>query len=164
MHKHFKRRFEFYYQSVSVYAVALILYAVVRGTFAENEFKMVFKDPILYAFIIVLIYSVLILFFNMLFQRDIVVTDDSIIFQNRFDSKTVGLSEIEWIRVGRAKRTQMRGNFRVIKLKLKDQMRAMRINPIHFHDEHDMIETLKEFAQRSGLLIEARGRRTTRNV
>lgn len=146
MHKHFKRRFEFYYQSVAVYAVALILYAVVRGTFVEDEFKMVFKDPIVYAFIIVLAYSVFILFFNMLFQRDIMVTDLSIIFKNRFDSKTIVLSDIEWIRVGKAKMTQMRGGFKVIKLKLKDQMRTIRINPIHFRDELDLIETFKQLS------------------
>ena len=147
MRKHFKRRFEFYYQSVAVYAVALILYAVVRGSFAEDEFKMVFKDPIVYAFIIVLAYSVFILVFNMLFQRDVIVTDDSIIFQNRFDSKAIALSSIEWIRVGKAKRMKVRGGFKVIKLKLKDQMRTVRINPIYFHDEHDMIEIFKQLSQ-----------------
>ncbi len=147
MHKHFKRKFEFYYQSVAVYAVALILYAVVRGSFAEDEFKMVFKDPIVYAFIIVLAYSVFILIFNMLFQRDVIVTDDSIVLQNRFDSKTVKLSGIEWIRVGKAKRMKMRGSFKVIKLKLKDHLRAVRINPIYFHDEQDMIETFKQLSQ-----------------
>ncbi|MCL4511511.1 MAG: hypothetical protein M1470_10625 [Bacteroidetes bacterium] len=150
MHKHFKRRFEFYYQSVAVYAVALILYAVIRGSFAEDEFKIVFKDPIVYAFIVVLVYSVIVLVFNMLYQRDVVVTDDSIIFKNRFDSKTIKLSNVEWIRVGRAKRMKVRGSFRVIKLKLKDQLRALRINPVHFHDEHDMMETFKELSRKVG--------------
>jgi hypothetical protein len=150
MRKHFRRRFEFYYQSVAVYAVALILYAVIRGSFAEDEFKIVFKDPIVYAFVIVLLYSVAVLIFNMLFQRDIVVNDDSIILQNRFDSKTIKLSEIDWIRVGKAKRMRVRGSFKVIKLKLKDQMRALRINPVHFHDEQDMMETFKELSQRVG--------------
>jgi len=150
MRKHFKRRFEFYYQSVAVYAVALILYAVIRGSFAEDEFKMVFKDPIVYAFIVVLVYSVLILIFNMLYQRDIVVTDDSIILQNRFDSKPIKLSDIEWIRVGKAKRMKVRGNYKVIKLKLKDQMRAVRINPVHFYDENGMIETFRQLSQRTG--------------
>ena len=91
MRKHFKRRFEFYYQSVAVYAVALIVYAVVRGTFAESEFRLVFRDPIVYAFIIVLAYSLIVLVFNMLYQRDVIVTDDSIIFQNRFQSISIGL-------------------------------------------------------------------------
>ena len=150
MHKHFKRRFEFYYQSVAVYAVALILYVVIRGSFAEDEFKIVFKDPIVYVFILVLLYSVVVLVFNMLYQRDVVVTDDSIIFQNRFDSKTIKLSDIEWIRVGRAKRMKVRGSFRVIKLKLKDQLRALRINPVHFHDEYDMMETFKELSRKVG--------------
>ncbi len=150
MRKHFKRRFEFYYQSVAVYAIALIIYAVVRGTFAESEFRLVFRDPIVYAFIIVLAYSVFILGFNMLYQRDVVVTDDSIILQNRFDSKEIKLSEIEWIRVGKAKRMKVRGSFRVIKMKLKDQMRAVRINPVHFHDEKEMTETFRELAQKVG--------------
>ncbi len=147
MSRLFKRRFEFYYQSVALYAVALILYAVVRGTFAENEFKMVFKDPILYAFIMVLAYSVFSLVFNMLVQRDVIVTDDSIIFQNRFDSKTILLSDIEWIRVGKAKRMKVRGGFRMIKIKMKDQIRAIRISPIYFHDESDMIEAFNQLSQ-----------------
>lgn len=150
MSKHFKRRFEFYYQSVAGYAVALILYALVRGTFAESEFKIVFKDPIVYAFAVVLVYSIYILFYNMLYQRDIVVTDDSIILQNRFDSKTIKLSDLEWIRVGRAKRMKVRGSFKVIKLKLKDQIRAVRINPVHFHDEQEMTETFRELSRRVG--------------
>jgi len=148
MRKHFKRRFEFYYQSVAVYAVALILYAVIRGTFAESEFKLVFKNPIVYAFIVVLIYSVMVLVANMLYQRDVVVTDDSIILQNRFDSKTINFSEIEWIRVGRAKRMRVRGNYRVIKIKLKNQLRGVRINPVHFHDEQGMMEAFTELSSK----------------
>ncbi len=85
MTKQFRRRFEFYYQSVAVYAVALIIYAVIRGTFAESEFRIVFKDPIVYAFIIVLAYSLIVLVFNLLYQRDVLLTDNSIIFQNRFE-------------------------------------------------------------------------------
>ncbi len=150
MNKHFKRRFEFYYQSVAVYAVALILYAVIRGTFAEGEFRIVFRDPIVYAFALVLLYSVGVLVFNMLVQRDVVVTDDSIILRNRFDNKTINLSEIQEIRVGRVKRVRVRGSFRVIRVKLKDQMRTVRINPVHFHDEKDMIETFKQLSQRVG--------------
>ncbi len=150
MHKHFKRRFEFYYQSVAVYAVALILYAVVRGTFAEGEFRIVLRDPIVYAFVIVLLYSVAILVFNMLYQRDVVVTDDSIILGNRFDIKTIKLSEIEEIKVGRAKRVKVRGSFRVIRIKLRDNKRTVRINPVHFHGEKDMIDTFKGLSQRIG--------------
>ncbi len=141
MSKHFRRRFEFYYQSVAVYAVALIVYAIIRGTFSGGEFRIVFKDPIVYVFVIVLGYSVIVLVFNLLYQRDVVVGDDSIIFQNRFESRAIKLEDIEWIQVGRAKRVKVRGSFRVIKIKLRDQMRAIRINPVHFHAERDLTET-----------------------
>ncbi len=148
MRKNFKRRFEFYYQSVAVYAVALILYAVIRGTFVESEFKLVFRDPIVYAFIVVLIYSVAVLVLNMLFQRDVVVTDESIILQNRFDSRAINISEIEWIQVGRPKRMKVRGSYRVIKLKLKNHLRAVRINPVHFYDEQGMMELFTELSRK----------------
>ncbi len=150
MSKHFKRRFEFYYQSVAVYAVALIVYAVIRGTFAESEFHLVFRDPIVYAFILVLAYSVVVLVFNMLYQRDVVITGESIVFQNRFDRREVKFSEIDWIRVGKAKRMKVRGTYKVIRLKLKDQNRAVRINPVHFHDEKGMMEAFKELSQKIG--------------
>ena len=158
MRKHFKRRFEFYYQSVAVYAVALLLYAVIRGTFAEGEFKMVFNDPIVYAFIVVLIYSLIVLAANMLFQRDIDVTDDSIILQNRFDSKTISLSDVEWIQVGRPKRVKMRGSYRVIKLKLRNHLRAIRVNPVHFHDEQGMMEVFRELSEKIGPATQPKGR------
>jgi hypothetical protein len=148
MRRLFKRRFEFYYQSVAVYAVALILYAVIKGTFAESEFRLVFRDPIVYAFIVVLIYSVGVLVLNMLFQRDVVVTEDSIVLQNRFDSRTISLSDVEWIQVGRPKRMKMRGSYRVIKLKLKNHLRAVRINPVHFHDEQGMMELFTELSRK----------------
>ncbi len=164
MRKQFKRRFEFYYQSVAVYAVALIIYAVVRGTFAESEFRLVFRDPIVYVFIIVLLYSVVVLAFNMLYQRDIVVTENSIIFQNRFDSREIKLSEFEWIRVGRAKRMKVRGSFKVIRLKLKAHMRAVRINPVHFQDEKGMIETFKELSLKVDSLAETRSSKERGNV
>jgi hypothetical protein len=161
MRKHFKRRFEFYYQSVAVYAVALILYAIIRGTFAESEFTLVFKDPIVYAFIIVLIYSLFVLVANMLYQRDIIVTDDSIILQNRFDSKAINFSEVEWIQVGRPKRMKVRGSYRVIKLKLKNHLRAVRINPVHFHDEQGMMEIFSELSEKIGTATPPEGRRRT---
>jgi len=148
MRKHFKRRFEFYYQSVAVYAVAFILYAIIKGTFAESEFKFVFKDPIVYAFMVVLAYSLIVLVANMLFQRDVVVTDDSIILQNRFDSRAINFSEIDWIQVGKPKRMKVRGTYRVIKLKLKNHLRAVRINPVHFHDEKGMMETFTELSRK----------------
>jgi hypothetical protein len=164
MTKHFRRRFEFYYQSVAVYAVALILYAVIRGTFAESEFRIVFKDPIVYAFIIVLAYSVIILVYNILYQRDVVLTDDSIIFRNRFDRKEINLSDVEWIRVGKAKRMKVRGSYKVIRLKLKNQMRAVRINPVHFHDEKGMMEAFKELSEKAGKSAGARKEKETGNV
>ncbi|MCL5020061.1 MAG: hypothetical protein M1339_00035 [Bacteroidetes bacterium] len=164
MTKHFRRRFEFYYQSVAVYAVALIIYAAIRGTFAESEFRIVFRDPIVYAFIIVLAYSVIILVFNLLYQRDVVLTDNSIVFQNRFDRKEISFSEIEWIRVGKAKRMKVRGSYRVIRLKMKNQMRAVRINPVHFHEERGMMEAFKELSEKLGNPARARKEKETGNV
>ena len=164
MTKQFRRRFEFYYQSVAVYAVALIIYAVIRGTFAESEFRIVFKDPIVYAFIIVLAYSLIVLVFNLLYQRDVLLTDNSIIFQNRFDRKEINLSEIEWLRVGKAKRMKVRGSYRVIRLKLKNQMRAVRINPVHFHEEKAMMEAFKDLSEKLGKSAGARKEKETGNV
>ncbi len=164
MNKQFKRRFEFYYQSVAVYAVALIIYAAIRGTFSESEFRIVFRDPIVYAFIIVLVYSVIILVFNLLYQRDVSLTDNSIVFQNRFDRKEISHSEIEWVRVGKAKRMKVRGSYRVIRLKLKNQIRAVRINPVHFHDEKEMMEAFKELSEKLGKSGGTRKEKETGNV
>lgn len=148
MHKVFKRRFEFYYQSVAVYAVAFIMYVIVRGTFSEGEFKIVFKDPIVYVFIAAIVYSLAVLIYNLLYQRDVILEEDAIVFRNRFNSKRLSLQEIERIQVGRPKRVKVRGGFKVIKLKLKKHFRVLRINPVHFHNESDMIKAFQDLSER----------------
>ena len=45
--KEFKYKLDFYYQQALIYLVTLILYAGVKGSFIENEFTLVFRDPIL---------------------------------------------------------------------------------------------------------------------
>ena len=52
--KEFKYKLDFYYQQALIYLVTLILYAGVKGSFIENEFTLVFRDPIvLIAFFVV---------------------------------------------------------------------------------------------------------------
>ncbi len=148
MRKHFRRRFEAYYQSVAVYALALITYAVIRGTFSGSEFRVVFKDPVVYVFVIVLGYSVIDLVFNVLYQRDIIISDDAVIFQNRFESRAVKFSEINWIHAGRARKVKVRGSYGVIKIMINSHMRAIRINPVHFHGEREMMEAFKALSEK----------------
>jgi len=148
MHKVFKRRFEFYYQSVAVYTTAFIIYVLIRGTFSQDEFKIVFKDPIVYVFVVVILYSLSVLVYNLLYQRDVIIDEDAIIFRNRFNSKRLLLQDIERITVGGPKRVRVRGSFKVIKLRLKKHYRVLRINPVHFQNESDMINVFQELSQR----------------
>ncbi|MGC8596176.1 MAG: hypothetical protein ACP5US_11400 [Candidatus Kryptoniota bacterium] len=148
MQKVFKRRFEFYYQSVAVYATAFIIYVLIRGTFSHDEFKIVFRDPIVYVFAAVILYSLAVLVYNLLYQRDVIVEEDAIVFRNRFNSKRLPLQEIESIVVGRPKRVKVRGSFKVIKLRLKRHFKVLRINPVHFQNELDMIKVFQELSQR----------------
>lgn len=44
--KIFKYKLDFYYQQSLIYLLTLVMYAGIRGSFIEDQFSFVFRDPI----------------------------------------------------------------------------------------------------------------------
>lgn len=44
----YKYNLDFYYKSLILYLVFLILYVLLKGSFGEEKFEVVFKDPLIY--------------------------------------------------------------------------------------------------------------------
>ncbi|MFP4369863.1 MAG: hypothetical protein ACLFR2_09805 [Candidatus Kapaibacterium sp.] len=143
--KKFTQRLDFYWQSLSAYAVILIVYALFKGTISDGTVNIVLADPI----VILLAFFVLISAISLLFQvsknREIITGEDYIIFKSRLGQKKYTIDDIQKISLGREKLFQIRGAYKVIKIKLKDRKRTLWIRPSSFWDEQELVNEIARF-------------------
>jgi hypothetical protein len=148
MEKTFKYKLDFYYQQALFYLGTLVVYAGVRGSFIENEFTFVFKDPIVYVIIVFVVISFSVLVLNMFRDRKLIIGESKIIFRNRFHERDITIADIEWIHIGRERDVQTAGRFQAIVFKLKGRRRLFRIRVGRYERERDLVAEMHRIAER----------------
>lgn len=142
----FTPRLDFYWQNVAMYAVTLILYVVVRAiwesTLQHGQISVVVSDPVVVLLGVFVVFSTTGLIVNSLANRTVIISEHGITFTSRFHERTFSNDEIERISVGRDHRIKVRGVFSVIKIRIRDRRRLLRIRPALYHDEHAMVAAL----------------------
>lgn len=140
MKNRFKYNLNIYYQSTIIYFVAFVLYVIVRGEFVENSFNLILKDPVLYAFGVIVIISVLTLLYNMNRKRFIEINENEIVFGNKYTNKKISLSDIEQIRIFKKKLEKEYSFLRIVRIKLKNRKRTLAIRTSDYENEEELIE------------------------
>jgi hypothetical protein len=122
------------------------LYAGVKGSFIENEFTLVFRDPILYiiGFFVVVAFVTLVL--NKIRDRKLIVEQGAIIFQHKFTRREIPFSDIEWFHIGRERSVQTAGRFQVIVFKVQGRRRLYRIRVGRYEREKELIAEMERVA------------------
>ena len=146
--KEFKYKLDFYYQQALIYLITLILYAGVKGSFIENEFTLVFRDPILYIIGFFVVVAFVTLFLNKIRDRKLIIEQAAIIFQHKFTRREIPLSEIEWFHIGRERSVQTAGRFQVIVFKVQGRRRLYRIRVGRYEREKELIAEMENVAAR----------------
>lgn len=145
----FRYRLDFYWQSMAVYAVTLIVYIVVRAlwesTLQSGLVNIVLTDPVVVLLGSFVLISTIGLIVNAIARRTIIVTDEGITFTSRFHERTFVRSEIERLAVGRDHRIRVRGVFSVVKIRIVDRRRLIRIRPALYENEHALVSALLGF-------------------
>ncbi len=144
--KEFKYKLDFYYQQVLIYVVTLILYAGVKGSFIENEFTLVFRDPILYIIGFFVLVAFVTLALNKIRDRKLIVEQGAIIFQHKFTRREIAFSDIEWFHIGRERSVQTAGRFQVIIFKVRGRRRLYRIRVGRYEREKELIAEMERVA------------------
>lgn len=139
----FSQRLDFYWQSISIYAVILVAYSLFRGTLNEGELNFYLDDPIVELLALFILGSFTVYMYKFLWLRVIEVGDDYIIFKNRFNSNKYNLDDIEDIYIGSERPFQSRNTYRVIKIKFKDKKRKIRIRPYNYWDDKLLYNQIK---------------------
>lgn len=147
MQHEFKYKLDFYYQQALIYLLTLILYAGVKGTFFENNFTLVFGDPILYVIIFFVGIAFITLFLNMIRDRKLVLTDKEIVFQHRFNKRSVSISDVEWIHIGKERSVQTAGRFQIVHIKTKHRRRVYRIRLGRYEREKELLQLIERIGE-----------------
>jgi len=135
--KNYKYKLDFYYKSLIIYLVTLIIYIIIKGRFFHASFEVVVKDPIIYIIAFFIIFFLTMLLANTIRAREIIVKEKMIIFRNRFGQREVENSDILAVRFSREKKRSRkdRSDVRFVKLKLKNRKRLFKIKLNDFQDE-----------------------------
>ncbi|MBI2429571.1 MAG: hypothetical protein HYV29_12410 [Ignavibacteriales bacterium] len=149
MHHEFKYKLDFYYQQSLIYLLTLIVYIGVKGTFIEDSVTLVFHDPIIYIIAFFVLLSFVTLFVNRIRDRKLIVTDTKITFHHRFNERSIEISEIEWIHIGKERMVQTAGRSQVIIIKTKHRRRAFRIRLGRYERERELLRLLEHISEKS---------------
>ncbi len=148
MQHEFKYKLDFYYQQALIYLLTLIIYVGIKGTFFENNFTLVFSDPILYVIIFFVCVAFATLFLNRLRDRKLIVNDKEIAFQHRFNKRTISIGDIEWIHIGKERSVQTAGRFQLVNIKTKQRRRVYRIRLGRYEREKELLQLIERIAER----------------
>lgn len=145
----YKYKLDFYYKSLIIYLVTLIAYILIKGNFTHETFMVVVKDPIIYLIIIFIVFFLLILISNTVRARELIFDDRKIVFKNRFGQREVIYNEIMNVRFSREKKIsrQERSEVRIVRLKLKDRKRYLRVRLNDFQNEKGLINEFKSISK-----------------
>ncbi len=144
----FKYKLDFYYQQALIYVVTLIIYAGVRGTFIEDGFTVVLRDPIIYIISFFVLGAFALLLLNRIRDRKLVVTDQEIVFQHRFNKHSITLTDIEWMHIGKERGVQTAGRYQVVIIKLKGKHRAFRIRVGRYERERELLKLVEQIGEK----------------
>ena len=146
----YKYKLDFYYKSLIIYFVTLIAYILIKGSFFHERFEVVVKDPIIYIITIFIIFFLAVLISNAVIAREIIISDSKIILKNRFGQREFGINEILHLRFSREKRRtrEEKSDVRIVKLKLINRKRLLRIRLNDFQDERELINEFKNISRK----------------
>lgn len=137
---------DFYYQSLVIYLIFFAAYVLIRGTLGES-FKALYNDPLFYILILFIVIFLFIVVLNIIRAPMILLKDDRIIFKNRFGEREVLFSDILNVKIGRRRKREEETTYRIIKLKLKNRRKQLRIRANDFERGGELINEFLKIKQ-----------------
>lgn len=135
IHRH---RMDFYYQSLVIYLIFFVVYVLIRWS-QEDNINVLLNDPLFYILVIFITIFMVIVIFNIIRAPMIILSDDRIVFKNRFGSREVKYSDIISVKIGRRRNKGEEITYRIIKLKLKHRRKLLKIRANEFERGNELI-------------------------
>ncbi|MGQ9819285.1 MAG: hypothetical protein ACUVQ1_05100 [Candidatus Kapaibacteriales bacterium] len=141
----YEKRFDFYWKSIAIYSIVLIIYSLLRGTIEQGKLTMAIFDPIVIFLAIVIAFSVIGYLFNLWKSPKILISKELIVFKSRFYEKKLPINEIIRISIGREKLYNLKHQLKVIKIYTIKRKKPYRIHPSSFWNEKELTQAILSF-------------------
>jgi len=141
----YKYKLDFYYKALIIYFIFLTVYVILRGNLSEKKFSFFIEDPIIYIITLFIIYSLIVLLIKYIRNRQIIFEEDKIILKNRFGERSILFSDVVSVRFSHERGKFIEGTkrIRIVKLKLKNRKRNLRIKIGEYYNERNLIREFK---------------------
>lgn len=143
--KIFTQNIDYLWRTVAVYTVILIVYSVLIGSIEKGYLTLKLFDPIVILLSIIILYSLIALVSRYYRQKTIIIDDNSITIKTVFGEKNIFKDEIESIIFTKEKFYRSKRKYSIIKIKLKNRKKTIRIRPSAFNDEKNLTDSLIQF-------------------
>jgi hypothetical protein len=140
-------KLDFYYQQTLIYLATLILYVVIKGTIVEDQFTVIYRDPLIYIIAVFVLFSATVLLLNRIRDRKLIIHGGELVFHSRHRDRRLPVADIEWMHIGRERLVQTAGRYQVVVVKIKNRRRPYRIRIGRYEREHELLADMERIAQ-----------------
>lgn len=141
--KIFEYRLDYYWKSLSLYAIVLSVFILIRESISNTKVIDRIYQPIIFILIIITAITTIALLYQMYQKKKIIIGETKFILSNRWFTKIIDFQSISKLII-RSNKYKKLDIYRIIFIKVKGKKRAIRINPAYYNEENLLIE---EFAR-----------------
>ncbi|MGB9771865.1 MAG: hypothetical protein ACPLX7_07800 [Candidatus Kapaibacteriota bacterium] len=141
----FEKRFDFYWKSIAIYCIVLILYSLLRGTLEEGTLTLRISDPLVILLSFIILFSIAGYLFNVWKSPEIIIGRDSITLRTRFKELNLPVNLITKITIGKEIITNLKRPLRVVKIYVHNRKKPYRIRPNAFWNDKELLEAFIQF-------------------
>lgn len=141
----FEKRFDFYWKSIAIYCIVLIIYSLLRGTLEEGTLTLRISDPLVILLALIILFSIIGYLISIWKSPTIIISKDSITLKTRLKEINLPANQISKIMIGREIVTNLRRPMRIVKIFASIRRKPYRIRPSAFWNDKELLEALIQF-------------------
>lgn len=143
----FRSRLDFYWKSLAIFSITLLVWSFLRDTMEGNSFDISFNDPISLLLLGILGLTLFSMLLAMYKANRIIIFPDKIMFKNRIRKKIIEKSEIESIEAGREHPFKEDPTVSMIRMNVRGRKRPIRIRPSMFYEQQQLADMLLSYTK-----------------
>jgi hypothetical protein len=143
----YRYKLDFYYQQTLIYLATLVLYVVIKGTIVQDQFTVIYRDPLLYIIALFVLFSAVVLLLNRIRDRQLIVRQDELVFHSRRRERILPITDIEWMHIGRERLVQTAGRYQVVVVKIKNRRRPYRVRIGRYEREGELLADMQRISR-----------------
>ncbi len=140
--KIFHKRLDFYWKFIALYAVALIAYALLKGSIAGYTITLVLVDPVVMLLALFIAAAFFALIYQTITNRTIIVGEDFITLKSRRREKKYVKEMIRRVSIGKDRKVRISRAPKVIKIWLNNRKKPVKIKPSTYWDERELVQAV----------------------